>query len=574
VLLVLLSEIVSRVARLAGELSGLRGSSARSWRRGRGHRAGALLGGSELGRSFPARARRASRRAARTVAGRGLAGAVEGIERQHRRALADGQHHRGGTPGSALLTCGSVGSGCCTWIGSRRCSELGRLAGAAVCPWRCSPITAAVCPALHRAARAGRAPRSRSSARRWRRWPGHRACSAGSPRPARAWSWRRGRALARSWAGAGLELAPCSPRAGAARPKLACSTVALLSSRAQPMPHRPIEFNGKPLTIHKAITDPNFNEKRVLVNDPWDYIDLWLKRKKVQDARFYWNQARSFYTATRVLPKDSAPLTAYYSMLNAVKALLRVKNVPFKERHGVSGVTADSYSSPASEKIVFLGGGLLPDLCRHLGEDHQPTTYSLRDLLYNIPYIHRAFNLSYRSIPELFLPIENPRILRSGTTDDAWFCADVKGPVDAAKLHKKLPSQWEQDVAFSDKFVIRAQKRFAWDPGKPDESLAAYKDYHEKIRRNVFYINSNRELWYLKLNVRGRIERSSITVSFAAMHKLSELARYSPKRLSRLFDGNFNWLLSEFITSAPVQFIDEIACEMTGDALMPPWRAG
>jgi len=45
------------------------------------------------------------------------------------------------------------------------------------------------------------------------------------------------------------------------------------------------------------------------------------------------------------------------------------------------------------------------------------------------------------------------------------------------------------------------------------------------------------------------------------------------RRLSRHFECQHNWLLSEFISSAPAQFIDEISSEMTGREFMTPGRA-
>jgi len=44
---------------------------------------------------------------------------------------------------------------------------------------------------------------------------------------------------------------------------------------------------------------------------------------------------------------------------------------------------------------------------------------------------------------------------------------------------------------------------------------------------------------------------------------LSELARYDPKGLAAYFDGQANWLLTEFIELACDQFLDELICEMT-----------
>jgi hypothetical protein len=57
------------------------------------------------------------------------------------------------------------------------------------------------------------------------------------------------------------------------------------------------------------------------------------------------------------------------------------------------------------------------------------------------------------------------------------------------------------------------------------------------------------------------------------MHKLSELSRYTPDGLSRHFECQHNWLISEFIEGAPPQFIDEVSSEMTGEEFMVPGRA-
>ncbi|HRK03265.1 MAG TPA: YaaC family protein, partial [Oligoflexia bacterium] len=54
----------------------------------------------------------------------------------------------------------------------------------------------------------------------------------------------------------------------------------------------------------------------------------------------------------------------------------------------------------------------------------------------------------------------------------------------------------------------------------------------------------------------------------ASMHRLSELARYRPTLLSRHFELDQNWLLSEFIRCSPQEFIDQIACEMTNQDFM------
>ncbi|WP_255654844.1 YaaC family protein [Caldibacillus sp. 210928-DFI.2.18] len=71
-----------------------------------------------------------------------------------------------------------------------------------------------------------------------------------------------------------------------------------------------ISYKGKNLTLYKAIKSPNFEGKTVLVNDPWEYVEMWLKRNNHNDeALFYWQQSRQFYEASTMLPLTSSPLT-------------------------------------------------------------------------------------------------------------------------------------------------------------------------------------------------------------------------------------------------------------------------
>ena len=337
------------------------------------------------------------------------------------------------------------------------------------------------------------------------------------------------------------------------------------------MAFQEIKYKDKPLTIHKAISSPRFNDKNILVTDTWAYIDLWLRRRKKEQARFFWNQAKNFYDATLALPKTSAPLTAYYCFLNATKALLLAKNIKFSDQHGVSGYSIGNHVSLSNEKIKFKDNGVLGALCSFLQERNHGQIYTLLDVLYNLSYIHRAFNLTFNSYPELFIPIRSPKIVRSITTHEAWFCAELEDKYASKRTLNKLPSSFERELSVRDKYIIRYKKRFRWVP-KDRRSLQRYKNYHKRIRKHVFYINGPKTLWYLKRsgNITQLIDKSTISLTFAAMHRLSESSRYSPDLLARHFDNRQNWLLSEFISIAPAQFIDKISSEMTGHQFMMP----
>jgi hypothetical protein len=102
--------------------------------------------------------------------------------------------------------------------------------------------------------------------------------------------------------------------------------------------------------------------------------------------------------------------------------------------------------------------------------------------------------------------------------------------------------------------------------------FSATPNYHKKIRKRIVPIYSSENRWYLKKSVAGhdKLVNSQLVLIFAAMHRLSELSRYDPVAFSVHLNVNHNWLVSEFIRTAPNQFIYGIASEITGLEFIKP----
>lgn len=339
-------------------------------------------------------------------------------------------------------------------------------------------------------------------------------------------------------------------------------------------------YNGKRLKLHKSYKSPSWGKDTVLVTNTWDYVALWLKRecKKNSAPLFYWEQARSFFEATQSLPKTSAPLTAYYCFLNASKCLLSVKNIYFDKRHGVSGWSKPGRVSLSKEVVKLQNKGILSELCKYYGESVNKNSYNLKDLFYNLPFIHRAHHLTFISEQELFLPIKDAEYVHAPGSSKSWFTAILDPDHVHGQTANLLPQTFEKDAGDDTCYRIRRKKRFNWTRGalNPDKNLRDLTSYHQDTRKYVFYIHGPMRLWYLKRNKRNLqtvIDRHTVPLMFAAMHRLSELARYTPDYLAKHFESGHNWLLSEFIQTAPLQFIDEISSEITGQEFILPGRA-
>lgn len=338
-----------------------------------------------------------------------------------------------------------------------------------------------------------------------------------------------------------------------------------------------LKFAGKVVYFRKAICTPDIGSESVLTKDNFLFASLWLKRN-CKEALPYWKQAENYYFASQEMPLESAPLLSYYCFLNATKALLIVKGRNFTDRHGVSGnYDPNSKRSLANEIVTIQNSGILASLSQYLDEPETDGEHSVRDLLMNLSFIHRAFRHTLKSKRELFIPISDVVYRKHPNDHYIWVTAEIKGRMANKKTLKTLPSELEFDPGYGESCVIRSKKRAKWfDRGdsnqEKEEAIKKLHSLHKEIRLYFAPLSAPKNLWYLKRNVSGQktILRYNMTIIMAVMHRLSELSRYDPQGLATYLDGQPNWLLSEFIRLAPFQFLDEMVCEMTSLELRVP----
>ena len=318
------------------------------------------------------------------------------------------------------------------------------------------------------------------------------------------------------------------------------------------MAYRPITLRNSKIRPHKAFMEPKFDAPTIIVGDQFDYVDLWLKRNSTLESVLYWQQAKNFYIAAIDVPKESKPIVAYYCLLNATKALLASKKISFSPLHGLAGTSNGNKTSLANEISKIKGKGLLFSLARYYSANICGRSISMKDALYNLPFVHRAYTVTYRGTLDLFIPISDPHFVRQPNGYEAWFCAEI---IDEKYKKTNIFNRqrgWEVDKGSKNKFIIRRKRRFKWDTSRGTRKADRIKKlirYHQKIRRDIKYIHSAQRLWYFKRNdrVAGVLPWPTPVLIYIVMHRLSELARYNPKRLQRHFQCQHNWLLAEFI---------------------------
>lgn len=337
----------------------------------------------------------------------------------------------------------------------------------------------------------------------------------------------------------------------------------------------PLVLNDRELSMPKAVISPDLGSRTVLTNEPWEFVDLALVREKKREAQFYWRQAREFYLASQGLPAQSAPLLLYYTFMNATKALLSAKGVAFSPLHGVAewDPSGGAKSQAFTVGVKIKNNGVLPSLSSYYGETEASKQHLLKDILYNLPFIHRTYSLTYRSQPELYIPIVKPLFVVEDGTKNVYLSAQLSAHYTAQKYLKRIPASLAATATEGGVSLLSTASTAITSVKKPTETdIAALVAFAKSLRGDLCYINGAQTLWYVKATVKGttRLSRQPTTLTLAAMHRLSEVCRYAPMELAKYLEGQKNWLLSEFIRMSGPQFIDEMASEITGKIFLIP----
>lgn len=374
----------------------------------------------------------------------------------------------------------------------------------------------------------------------------------------------------------------------------------------------PLHQKGKVLRMSKAYTEQDFAKPTVLTDDVFPYVTFFYashgKAMKFTNSvnttkygnpnqfgyEFYWKQAETFYNAAKTLPFEASPVAAYYCMLNAAKSYLAYRSasadvfVDEFAMHGISEDNGDTGQDLDSIKIKHKQKGVFPLFATTLDSDFQTIwtsgtrSYSLKSLLYNLPFVHRAYSMTYttrsKKVEELFLPLyagDMPKYYK-GNDGKAYLCVDLEKEYFAANA-QTIPNSVLSTIDPNFKLFGNSGFRLISRDGVRYNATSIsgeLKSKNNQFRTQFSYIRGSKRLWYLKRSrlsgILGAevINLSDLTINMAAMHRISEIARYKPEQLSRLMKSKENWLLHEYISQSLDQFIDELASEITKQDIM------
>lgn len=297
------------------------------------------------------------------------------------------------------------------------------------------------------------------------------------------------------------------------------------------------------------------NSKKLIISDIWSFWDYVIKKKNFN--RPFMNslleQAKNFYEAAENSPLKSKPLLYYYSFLNLAKLMINIDKQygsnNLKYMHGVKEVHNNKFSD--SEITIQQKKNFIKNVSVELLEifDDQTfntdTTIKVKDLLAHCVGIHRAYGEIY-SLSETFFKLDRFMLYKRGKI------LGVKSKIQCSSKD----SQALKNIGYN---VIENEDGFYWNEEITRISNNITRSDYATLAKKMndlgiwYFIGDNGYTSYLSSNPNCRYKPEIII--YNTMFYLGSITRYHPYMFDKIFSDKEQWMMSEFLTTQPKQFL-------------------
>lgn len=318
----------------------------------------------------------------------------------------------------------------------------------------------------------------------------------------------------------------------------------------------------------------NKRKNKVITSNVWAFLKEKCEEKFGQKAKkphAFIEQAYDFYLSASNPRLSSRPLLYYYAFLNMVKTFLLLQDIDLAEypKHGISPVKIKKKKlrfegqMVKMEQIASDHSQIFPEFLRQFQNCpiyNKPIR--IVDLLGQIPAIHRTYCLSKGKCSDpAFCPTRSIQLMKD--KDAVWAKMvidkkdrDVEKTLSAVKKNKTFKETFEQVKPLSEGmakncyiFETTAERYIKRGIDSAISKIA------KKIRRcGVWSIITPSGYRYYLNNSKGRTIIPQLCAMYAIMFYLGSITRYRPDEFDTIFKGH-SWLISDFIDTAPEQFI-------------------
>jgi hypothetical protein len=313
------------------------------------------------------------------------------------------------------------------------------------------------------------------------------------------------------------------------------------------------------------------NHKKLVISDIWAFWDYIIKKSNYEREFMgsLLEQARTFYLAAESSPIKSKPLLYYYSFLNFAKIVINLEKRYGRVQylHGL-GESHNNKFLHSTIKILEKKAtvkNVSSELLEVLDNITLTTALNInvKDYLAHCVGIHRAYSEIYNT-EEIFIRVDNLKIYKDGKDYliRSSINCDSSGitPLTAMGYNVNIEADqiiWEERISTTSYNTTR----------KSYCLLSA----HLRSKGMWYFINDKGYTMYL--STQPAIRHSTEAIIYNTMFFLGSITRYHPYMFDRIFSEKEQWLMSEFLTTQPKQFLYLTTAKILGQNVMKAYSS-
>ncbi|WET51654.1 YaaC family protein [Chryseobacterium indologenes] len=313
------------------------------------------------------------------------------------------------------------------------------------------------------------------------------------------------------------------------------------------------------------------NHKKLIIADIWAFWDYIIKKANYEKEfmNSLLEQAKNFYLAAENSPIKSKPLLYYYSFLNFAKIIINIekKYGRVSYMHGVGEKHHNKFSN-STIKIAEKKTSTINVSCEFLNVlDNNiittPQTINVKDYLAHCVGIHRTYSEIY-NIDEIFIRLDDIKAFKHGKELIAQarvFCNDDKYNLLIAQGYNI--NKIDNDFIWEEKVITTGYNT--------TRNSYCQLSSHLRTKGLWYFINDKGYTVYLSTHNTNRYSTEAII--YNTMFFLGSITRYHPYMFDKIFSDKEQWLMSEFLTTQPKQFLYLTTAKILGQNVMKAYSS-
>ncbi|WP_294267139.1 YaaC family protein [uncultured Chryseobacterium sp.] len=315
------------------------------------------------------------------------------------------------------------------------------------------------------------------------------------------------------------------------------------------------------------------NSKKLIISDIWSFWDYVIKKKGFEQSFMcsLLEQAKHFYETAESSPMKSKPLLYYYSFLNLAKVMINIEKNYGSSKRYMHGIKEDNKNhfhnsdiiiNPKKVSVVNVSAELL----EVFDDDIILTdkTINVKSYLSQCVGIHRAYSEIYKT-PETLYKLGKMILYKN------------KGKILGIKAEVQcLSSDLPALLTLGYNIVLEDNKYYWIEEIVKPKSTVTRNDYYNlaKILKDKgiwYYIGNSGYIYYISTNMQSRY-KPEITI-YNTMFYLGSITRYNPYLFDKMFSDKDQWLVSEFLTTQPKQFLYLATAKILGQSILKAYTS-